>query len=111
MNDSDGTMTSSPGPTPAATSARCRAVVQEETATACAAPIDEANAASNSATRGPWATHPEETAAPASRTPVLSAPVSGRPLRAAPLSLRAFRLPLLPPPGHQPPKAVVQSDR
>ena len=35
MNDIDGQITSSPGPTPSATSARCRAPVQFDTATAC----------------------------------------------------------------------------
>ena len=58
MNDSDGTTTSSPGPTRRTTSARCRAAVQEETATAWPAPSAAANACSNSATRGPCATQP-----------------------------------------------------
>src|SRR5207247_1185500 len=65
MNDSDGATTSSPGPIPAAMSARCSAVVHEDTATACPAPSASANAASNRATRGPCATQPEATAAAA----------------------------------------------
>jgi hypothetical protein len=65
MNDSEGTITSSPGPTDVATRARCSAVVQEDTATAWAAPNASANACSNSATRGPCVTHPEVTAAAA----------------------------------------------
>ena len=35
----DGTITSSPGPMPSATSARCSAVVHDVVATACAAPV------------------------------------------------------------------------
>ena len=59
MNDSDGTMTSSPGPMPIVCSASASAVVQLETATASAAPTRAANAASNSATFGPWETQPD----------------------------------------------------
>ena len=59
MNENDGTTTSSPGPTPATTRARCSAVVQLETATASSAPVNEANSRSNAATSGPWATQPE----------------------------------------------------
>ena len=76
MNDSDGTTTSSPGPIPAATSARCSAAVHEETATAWPAPIAAANACSNSATRGPCATQPEATAAAAAAAS--SSPSHGR---------------------------------
>src|ERR1035441_4045618 len=65
MNDSDGTITSSPGPTDVTTRARCSAVVQEETATAWPTPTAAANFSSNSATRGPCATQPELTAAAA----------------------------------------------
>src|SRR5207245_11622303 len=61
MNDSDGTTTSSPGPMPSTTRARCRAVVQEESATPCPASIDSAKAASNAATLGLCATQPERT--------------------------------------------------
>ena len=53
-----GHSTSSPGLIPAAMSARCRAVVQDETATASAAPTYSANLRSNSATFGPWVTQP-----------------------------------------------------
>src|SRR3954454_21045472 len=70
MNDSDGTMTSSPGPTPSANSASDSAVVQLETATAAAAPTRSAKRASNSATFGPCDTQPDAmtaaTAAPSS---------------------------------------------
>src|ERR1700755_3668277 len=59
MNDSDGTMTSSPGPTPDAYSARCSAVVQFVVAIACAAPTRAAKACSNAWTRGPWETQPD----------------------------------------------------
>src|SRR5262245_57668718 len=53
MNVMGTVITSSPGPTPAAKSARCRADVPELTATQCLAPTYWAKAASNSATRGP----------------------------------------------------------
>src|SRR6266536_839977 len=58
MNVNDGTMTSSPGPTPAVASARWRPVVQEVVAIPCFAPTYDATAFSNSATFGPWVTHP-----------------------------------------------------
>src|SRR6266511_5513279 len=58
MNVSDGTMTSSPGPTPAVTSTRWRPVVQDVVAIPCFAPTYPATAFSNSATFGPWVTHP-----------------------------------------------------
>src|SRR5713101_4961201 len=127
MNESDGTTTSSPGPILATTRARCRAAVHEETATAWSAPIAEANACSNSATRGPCATHPEVTAAAAAAAS--SAPSHGRitgiivdladrtsaaiaapgppsPSAAASLSPLGFRPSLLSPPCHQPPQAL-----
>src|SRR5262245_26362808 len=53
MNVMGTVITSSPGPTPAASSARCRADVPELTATQCWAPTYSAKAASNSATLGP----------------------------------------------------------
>jgi hypothetical protein len=56
---SDGTITSSPGPTPAARYARWRAAVHEETATAWATPRCAANAASNSYVRGPSVSQPD----------------------------------------------------
>jgi len=51
-------MTSSPGPTPAVASARCRPVVHEVVAMPCFAPTYAATAFSNSATFGPCVTHP-----------------------------------------------------
>jgi hypothetical protein len=59
MNDIEGTITSSPGPTPETWSASWRAVVQLLTATASAAPTRSAKAVSNSRTRGPCDTQPE----------------------------------------------------
>src|SRR5216683_7351022 len=59
MKVNDGTMTSSPLPTPAVASARCRPVVQEVVAMPCLAPTYNATAFSNSATFGPWVTHPD----------------------------------------------------
>ena len=53
MKEKDGTTTSSPRPTPATTSARWRAVVQFEVATAYGAAIAAANSSSKRATRGP----------------------------------------------------------
>ena len=51
--------TSSPAPTPRASSARCSAVVQFETAQAWSAPTSAANSASKAATCGPWVSQPE----------------------------------------------------
>src|SRR3954454_17793674 len=62
INDNEGTMTSSPGPTPETYSASCRAVVQFVVATAYGAPTREANASSKARTRGPCETQPEATA-------------------------------------------------
>src|SRR5213594_3349015 len=58
MNVNDGTMTSSPSPIPAATSARCRPVVHDVVAMPCFAPTYDATAFSNSATLGPCVTQP-----------------------------------------------------
>src|SRR5207245_597000 len=58
MNVNDGTITSSPGPTPIAARARCRPVVQEVVAMPCCAPTYVATAFSNSATFGPCVTQP-----------------------------------------------------
>src|SRR5680860_51878 len=76
MNDREGTMTSSPGPIPARTSARCNAVVHDERATPCGAPTRSAKAFSNSATRGPWATQPDVTVSAAAAAS--SGPSHGR---------------------------------
>src|SRR5271165_4224620 len=76
MNDRLGHRTSSPALTPEAISARCRAVVHEDTATAHVAPTYSANRFSNSATLGPWLTQPLRRAA---RTAFSSsAPIEGR---------------------------------
>src|SRR2546426_10048349 len=58
MNVKDGTMTSSPRPTPMLASARCNPVVQEVVAMPCLAPTYDATALSNSATFGPCVTQP-----------------------------------------------------
>ena len=66
-------MTSSPGRTPAASSARCSAVVQFDTAHACGAPTNAANSRSNAATSGPCVTQPlriTRRAASASGSPI-----------------------------------------
>src|SRR5690349_13162009 len=72
MNDREGTMTSSPGPTPAAYSASANAVVQLVVATASGAPTRAAKASSKALTRGPCDTQPE---AITSATAALSLPV------------------------------------
>src|SRR5450755_1120488 len=70
MNDREGTMTSSPGPTPDAYSASASAVVQLVVATASGAPTRSANASSNARTRGPCDTQPEAiTSATAAASP------------------------------------------
>src|SRR5450755_1513310 len=70
MKDRDGTMTSSPGPTPDAYRASASAVVQLVVATASGAPTRSENASSNAWTRGPWDTQPEAmTSATAAASP------------------------------------------
>src|SRR3978361_2314295 len=59
MNDSDGTMTSSPGPTHMTGSASCSAAWQLVVATASAAPTRSENASSKARTLGPCETQPE----------------------------------------------------
>src|SRR5271169_737247 len=59
MNDSEGTITSSPGPTPLTCSASASAVVQLVVATASADPTRSANRCSNSSTFGPCEIQPE----------------------------------------------------
>src|SRR3954470_5773495 len=54
-----GTITSSPGPTPAARYARCSAAVQEDTASAWRTPRCSANACSKACVRGPAVSQPE----------------------------------------------------
>ena len=54
--------TSSPGPTPTARSARWSAVVQLDTAQACAVPTAGANSSSKAATSGPCVTQPDRIA-------------------------------------------------
>ena len=54
-----GTITSSPGPTPAASSARCSAAVPLLTAATWRTPRYSLNASSNSAVRGPMVSQPE----------------------------------------------------
>src|SRR5690348_10136490 len=56
---SEVVITSSPGPIPRATSARCSAAVPEATASACSAPTYSANRRSSSAARGPVVSQPE----------------------------------------------------
>src|SRR5579859_3040515 len=66
-------ITSSPGRTPTASSARWSAVVQLATAQACGAPTMAANSRSKAATSGPCVTHPlriERRAASASRSSI-----------------------------------------
>src|SRR5579885_1065958 len=76
MNERLGQSTSSPALISAATKAMCNAVVQEETAIACSAPTYSANRFSNSATFGPWLTHPLRRT---SRTAASSSlPINGR---------------------------------
>src|SRR3954463_1223653 len=58
-NVNGGTITSSPGPTPAARYARWSAAVQLETATAWRPPTYSANTSSNAAVRGPMVSQPE----------------------------------------------------
>ncbi len=52
-------ITSSPGPMPLATSARCMPAVAESSAIACFTPANDAKCSSNARTRGPGASQPE----------------------------------------------------
>jgi hypothetical protein len=67
MNESDGTTTSSPGPTPSRCRARCSPAVQLDSATPSAVPTMPARRCSNSRTLGPCAIQPD------SRTAVTAA--------------------------------------
>src|SRR5436305_1034727 len=109
MNDNDGTTTSSPGPIPSTTIARCSPVVHEETATPCRAPTVDATAASNSATRGPCATQPDATAAAAASDS--SEPKKGfitgiMCVSSCPAGCRALR----PPPFDEPAETVFEAN-
>src|SRR6185312_17553269 len=62
MNEWLTVITASPAPTTTASSARCSAVVQLETAHAYGAPTATANSRSKAATSGPCVTHPDKMA-------------------------------------------------
>ena len=68
-------ITSSPGPTPSATSARCIAAVPDATASACFAPTYSAKRRSSSAARGPVVSQPERIASATAATS--SSPTAG----------------------------------
>ena len=55
----EGTITSSPGPSPAARQIRCNPAVQLVTASACSTPTYSANRDSSSSVRGPMLSQPE----------------------------------------------------
>src|SRR5437899_6380588 len=69
-------MTSAPGLTPAASSDKCSAAVQELSASACFAPTAEANSRSNCFVFGPVVSQPERSASVTSR--ISSSSMSGR---------------------------------
>ena len=76
MNVNGLVITSSPGPIPLARRARCSAVVPEDVARACLAPVRPAKASSKAATRGPCASMPESST---SSTACFSrSPIQGR---------------------------------
>src|SRR5437762_8003319 len=109
MNEWLTVMTSSPGPTPSAASATCRAVVQLDTAQACEVRTASANSRSNAATSGPCVTHPERMerrAASASASPrnglaigIIESDMTGHGF----VLLRA-------PPGDEKPQAFLEID-
>src|SRR5581483_11568083 len=68
-------ITSSPGPIPIATSARCIAAVPDETATACSAPTYSAKRCSSSAARGPVVSQPDRIAS--ATAAISSSPTAG----------------------------------
>src|ERR1017187_1217548 len=107
-------ITSSPGPTPTARSARCSAVVQFETAQAWRAPTACANSVSKAATSGPCVTQPLEMgrrAASASRSSIHGL-VMGMGLRAGCGSDMhgLFGLLLAAPPLYQLAQAFIERD-
>src|SRR5262245_33278843 len=104
MNEWLTVMTSSPGPTPRAKSARCRAMVQFETAQACGAPTKRANSRSKADTSGPCVTQLERktaATAPASSSPIEGF-ISGISTSATPLMTHGFGAGLAPRPPADP---------
>ena len=72
-----GTITSSPGPIPQASAARCRPAVAEFTAMASTSPpMKAANFCSNSRALGPVVSHPDRRTAVAAA--ISSSPMTGR---------------------------------
>ena len=105
MNEWLTVMTSSPGPTPAASSARCSAVVQLETAQACGAPTSAANSRSKAATSGPCVIQPlriARRAASASASPITGLAIGI--MRPPPAALARL------PPSHQAAQALLEAD-
>src|SRR5216684_743427 len=77
VNVSVGTITSSPGPMPQASAARCSPAVAEFTATASTSPpMKAANFCSNSRALGPVVSHPDRSTAVAAA--ISSSPITGR---------------------------------
>src|SRR5688500_6573937 len=68
-------ITSSPGPTPSASSERCSAAVPDDRATACCAPTYSANRSSSSAVRGPVVSQPERSVS--ATASLSSSPIAG----------------------------------
>ena len=68
-------ITSSPGPTPSATSARWSAAVPDVTASACFASTYSANRRSSSAVRGPVVSQPERSVS--ATASISSSPIAG----------------------------------
>src|SRR5438105_14382126 len=68
-------ITSSPGPTPSATSERCNAAVPEATARACVAPTYSAKRRSSSAVRGPLVSQPDRSVS--ATASISSSPIAG----------------------------------
>src|SRR5262245_29256330 len=67
--------TSSPGPTPSASSERCIAAVPDATATACCAPTYSAKRRSSSAVAGPVVSQPERSVS--ATAAISSSPIAG----------------------------------
>ena len=101
-------MTSSPGPTPTASRARCSAVVQFDTAQACGRAGEAANSCSKAATSGPCVIQPERMTSAAASASCLADHGPGDRDHAG--GCRRAARPARPPPGDELVDALLEVD-